>query len=184
MKIYEKIKLLLDQRGWNLSEFHRKIKDLFEKNTVAYLTLYRTVHGETKVRESTLFQIASALGIKPEELKEGTDAQDKYSRYAYNKKAYLEIIHNELPFLTARLVLLPGAKTQTEQDPAEKGDFIKWLYGLQGEITFIVVKESGVEKHLITKGESLSFRSTNPHYFENTTSKKAACLLIQNPRYI
>lgn len=184
MKIYEKIKLLLDEKGWNLSEFHRRIVDLFEESSVAYLTLYRTVNGLTHVRESTLFQIASTLGTTPEELRKDTEEQEKFSRYVYNKKAYLEVIHNELDFLTAKLVLFAGARTQTEQDPLEKGNFIKWLYGLQGETTCLVVTESGVEKHVIRKDESFSFKSTNPHYFENHAAKKAVSLLIQNPKYI
>jgi hypothetical protein len=142
------------------------------------------VNGLTHVRESTLFQIASTLGTTPEELKKDTEEQEKFSRYIYNKKAYLEVIHNELNFLTAKLVLFAGAKTQTEQDPPELGNFIKWLYGLQGETTCLVVTENGMEKHIIRKGESFSFRSTNPHYFENHTGKKAVTLLIQNPKYI
>ncbi len=104
MKIYEKIKLILEQKGWNLSETHRYIKDLFEDNAITYLTLYRTINGLTHVRESTLFQIASALGTTPEELKKDTDAQEKFSRYVYNRKAYLEVINSELDFLTAKLV--------------------------------------------------------------------------------
>lgn len=184
MKIYEKIKLLLKEKGWNLSEFHRRIEDLFEQSSVAYLTLYRTVNGLTHVRESTLFQIASTLGTTPEELKKDTEEQEKFSRYVYNKKAYLEVIHNDLDFLTAKLVLLTGARTQTEQDPIEKGKFVKWLYGLQGEITCVVVTESGAENQIVRKNESFSFKSTNPHYFENHTNKKAICLLIQNPKYI
>jgi transcriptional regulator with XRE-family HTH domain len=184
MKIYEKIKLILEQKGWNLSEFHRYIKELFEDEAITYLTLYRTINGLTHLRESTLFQIACSLGTTPEELKKDTEEQEKFSRYVYNKKAYLEVINSQLDFLTAKLVLLPGAKTQTEQDPIEKGNFIKWLYGLQGETTCIVVTESGVQRHTINKNESLSFKSTNPHYFENNTTRKAVCLLIQHPKYI
>lgn len=184
MKIYEKIKLLLEEKGWSITQFHRNIKELYEDNAISYPTLYRTITGMTHLRESTLFQIASTLSTTPEDLKKDTEEQEKVSRYVYNKKAYLEVIRNELDFLTAKLVLFAGAKTQTEQDPAEKGNFVKWLYGLQGETTCIVVTESGVQRHIIAKDENFSFKSTNPHYFENNTGRKAACLLIQNPKYI
>lgn len=184
MKVHEKLKLLLEEKDWTLTALHKKIKDLFEENAVTYLTLLRTVHGETRLRESTLFQIASALEKTPEEIRKDTDEEERFTRYGYNKKAYLEIESGNLNFLTARLVLLAGAKTETEQDPFEKGEFVKWLYGLQGEITCVVTTENGSEKHIIGKNESFYFRSTHPHYFENNTAKRAVCLLIQNPKYI
>jgi len=184
MKLHEKIKLIIEKEGWNLSALHRKIVELFEDHPIAYLTLYRTVNGQTHVRESTLFQIASALGMSPEDIRKDTDEEAKFIRYGYNKKAYLEIETGSLDFLTARLVLLAGAKTETEQDPVEKGNFVKWLYGLQGETTCVVTTENGAEKHIVGKNESFAFKSTNPHYFENNTGKKAACLLVQNPKYI
>lgn len=184
MKIYEKIKGLLKEKGWNASVFHRKIKDLFEDNAIAYLTLHRTINGVTKVRESTLFQIASVLGITPEEIKKNTEAQKKFNRYNYNKNAFLEVMDSCPDFLTARLVLLSNAKTQTEHDPLEKGNFTKWLYGLQGEMACIVMTENGVQKKIIKKNEAFYFKSTYPHYFENTSPNKAVCILIQNPKYI
>lgn len=184
MKLFEKIKILLEQENWNLSAFHRKIQDLFEDNAIAYLTLHRTVNGQTKVRESTLFQIAVALGKTPEEMRKDTDEEEKFITFRYNKKAYLEIEANKLDFITAKLVLLPKSKTETEQDPIERANFVKWIYGLQGKMTCIVMTEKGVEKHTIGKNESFYFRSTNPHYFENTTGQKAVCILIQNPKYI
>lgn len=184
MKIHEKIKLMLKEKGLNLKALHREIVNLFEENAITYLTLLRTIHGQTKLRESSLFQIASALGEKTEDIRKDTDEEEKFTRFGYNKKAYLEIESNTLNFLTSRLVLLAGGKTETEQDPSEKGDFVKWLYGLQGELTCAVVKKGIPEKHIVRKNESFYFLSTNPHHFENPTNKKAVCLLIQNPRYI
>jgi hypothetical protein len=184
MKLHEKIKLIIEKEGWNLSAFHRKIADLFEDHSIAYLTLYRTINGLTHVRESTLFQIASALGMSPEDIRKDTDEEAKFIRYGYNKNAYLEIESNALDFLTGRLVLMAGAKTEIEQDPLEKGEFVKWLYGLQGETTCVVSTENGWKKHSIGKNESFAFKSTNPHHFENSTNRKAVCLLIQNPKYI
>ena len=184
MKVNEKIKLLLKERGWKLKDLHRRVLDLFEDNSITYLTLLRTVHGQTKLRESTLFQIATALEKKPDEIRKDTDEEEKFARYGYNKKAYLEIESTSLNFLTAKLVLLPAAKTETERDPIEMGNFVKWIYGLQGEVTCVVTTERGEEKHIIKRNESFYFNSTHPHYFENTTSKKAVALLIQNPKYI
>ncbi|MBN1869523.1 MAG: hypothetical protein JW847_02970 [Candidatus Omnitrophica bacterium] len=184
MKVHQKIKLLLEEKDWTLKMLQRAIEELFEGNAVTYLTLLRTIHGQTKLRESTLFQIATALGKTPEEIRKETDEEEKFIRFGYNKKAHLEIESTNLDFLTARLVLLPQAKTETEQDPAEKGVFVKWLYGLTGETTCVVMTENGSERHTIRKNESFSFRSTYPHYFENNAGKKAVCILVQNPKYI
>lgn len=184
MKIYEKIKILLKEKGWNLTLLHKEIADLFEENAITYLTLHRTLAGKTNLRESTLHQIAAALGKTPKEIREGTDEEEKVTHYSYNKKAYLEMEINNLKILTAKLTLLPGAKTATEQDPPEHGDFIKWLYGLKGELNCVVTTENGPQRHIIRKDESFYFYSTHPHYFENPAGKKAVCLLIQNPKYI
>ncbi len=185
MKVYEKIKIVLKENGWKLKDLHRKIADLFEENAVTYLTLLRTVHGQTQLRESTLFQIASALGMRTEDIREDTDQEDSVARYGDPKRAYIEVEATNLNFLTARLVVLPGAKTEKEQDPIERGDFVKWLYCLQGEITCVILTKDGAEeRHVIVKNKSFCFKSTQLHYFENNTNKKAACLLIQNPKYI
>ena len=184
MKLHQKLQQIVRDNGGNLSSLHRKIKALFEENAIAYLTLYRTVQGLTEVRQSTLFQIASALGMSPEKIKEGTEKEEKHSRYEYNPKAFLEIENNDLPFLSGRLILLAGASTQPEQDPTEKGSFTKWLYGLQGEISCVVVTSSGEERTTVRKNESFAFPSTLPHHFENNTGRKASCVLIQNPKYI
>jgi hypothetical protein len=184
MKINEKIQELLKEKGWKLSTLHKEIVELFEDHAITYLTLLRTIHGQTKLRESTLFQIASALEKTPGEIRKGTELEEKFTHYGYNKKAYLEIETTKLNFMTARLVMLPEAKTETERDPEERGDFVKWIYGLQGELTCVVTGQNGQERHIIKKNESFYFSSTQPHYFENHSGKKAVCLLIQNPKYI
>lgn len=185
MKIYEKIKQLLKEKKWKLNKLHEEIVELFEANAISYRTLLRTVHGETKLRESTLFQIASALGKSTEDIRKETDEEESLTRYGDPQRAYIEVEPTNLDFLTARLTILPGARTEKEQDPIERGDFVKWLYCLQGEMTCVIITKEGEERHTISKrNKSFYFKSTELHYFENTANKKALCLLIQNPKYI
>ncbi len=184
MKIEDKIKTLLEEKGWKLTTLNKKIEELFEEHAIDYRTLLRTIHSQTKLRESTLFQIATALGIAPEEIRKGTEEETKLTRFDYNNKAYLETESNNLDFLVGRLVLLPQAKTETLQDPEGKGKFIKYLFGLQGESTCVVTTEKGVSKHKIRKNQTFFFQSTCPHHFENSADQKAVCLLIHNPKYI
>lgn len=184
MKISEKIKNLLKERNWTLKRLHEEIKDRFEDNSIAYQTLIRTVNGRTSIRESSLFQIASAMGIMPRDIKKGTEFEEQYIYIRYNKRAYWEIEKNDIGFAQGRLVLLPGAKTESLKDPAEIAQFIKWLYGLQGETTCVVMAEDGKEDFIIKKHQSCFFKSTNFHYFENKTSQKSICLVIQNPKHL
>lgn len=184
MKIHEKIGLLIEENKLNLTSLHKKVKELFGEEAITYLTLYRTVHGLTKVRESSLFQIASALNMAPVEIKKGTDEEIEVDRYEYSKNAYFDVLTKDVDFLPIQLVLSPGAKTLTEQDPAEKGNFIKWVYPQKGEITCVITTEGGIERRVLQKNSKpFWFKSTYPHYFENTSKRKATCLVIQTPKY-
>jgi len=184
VKIYEKIGFLLEERKLKLKPLHRKIEELFGDQAIAYLTLYRTVNGVTKVRESSLFQIATSLGLSPLEIKKGTEEDIEIDRYQYSKNAYYDVLGKDLEFLPMRLVLHPGAKTLTEQDPIELGNFIKWVYPQQGEISCVITKDEGIERHIIKKADKpFWFKSTYPHYFENNSKRKSTCLIIQIPKY-
>ena len=83
-----------------------------------------------------------------------------------------------------KLVLLAGGSTQIEKDPPEKAKFIKWIFGLQGKITLTITTQEGIKRFIIGKEDRIYFDSTQPHFFENATSKKASCIIVQNPRYI
>jgi hypothetical protein len=184
VKIHEKIRLLIEENKLNLTSLHKKVKELFGDEAITYLTLYRTVHGLTKIRESSLFQIASALGMAPVEIKKGTDEEIEVDRYEYSKNAYFDVLTKDVDFLPIQLVLNPGAKTLTEQDPIEKGNFIKWVYPQRGEITCVITTENGIERHELQKtSKPFWFKSTCPHYFENTSNRKSTCLIIQTPKY-
>ncbi|MBF0511684.1 MAG: cupin domain-containing protein [Candidatus Omnitrophica bacterium] len=184
MKIFEKIKGIIKEKGWTVVHLHNEIVSIFEENAVIYLTLHRTLNGKTKFRESTLHQVAAALSTTPKKLREDTDEQETSTRYDYNQNAFLEIETTNLKFLTAKLTLMGGAITTTEQDPIERGEFMKWIHGLQGEMVCVVATPQGPEQHTIKKGDSFYFNSTQPHHFENKTRKKAECILIQNPKYL
>jgi hypothetical protein len=107
--------------------------------------------------------------------------RDKVAQYSYSEKAYTEILTKERqPFLGLRLIIEPSGQTKLEQDPIALGKFEKWVYGLKGKIACIV----GKDKYIIRKNEVLCFDSTIPHYFENNTSQKVSCIIIQNPKHI
>ncbi|MGD0336360.1 MAG: helix-turn-helix domain-containing protein [Candidatus Omnitrophota bacterium] len=193
MKLHEKIRQIRKERGLSLTELEKRLLDIFGKKALRYNSLYRIEKGLRDARVSSLSQLSIGLGISLKELKEGTEEEekisildsikktDKVAQYVYSQKAYAQILTREKqPFLALRLVLEPGGKTKLEQDPIELGRFEKWVYGLKGKITCAV----GEEKTTVGRNETLIFESSLPHYFENTTTKKASCIIIQNPKHI
>ena len=196
MKLYEKIRLTRKEKGIKLKTLYERIAELFGENALNYESLCRIEKGRTQARESSIFQIATALGLSTQELKQDTElAEPKIGefiakkkligKYVYNDKTYLEILSGrDLEFLPMKLVLLPGGKTQVEKDPPEKGRFIKWIFGLQGKVTLTVETKEGIQGHIIGKEDKIYFESINPHHFENNTQKKSSCIIVQNPRYI
>ncbi|MDP8212577.1 MAG: cupin domain-containing protein [Candidatus Zapsychrus exili] len=184
MKLYEKINETLANRSLKIINLHRKIVDSFGSEAISHTTLYRALTGKSSLRESSIFQIATALEIKTSELKKNTEVQDKFSIFEYNDNAYLEISNDLLEFLPAKLVIKPLGRTEILQDPQEKGEFYKWSFGLKGEIVCTIIFDDKAEKHTIGKNDTFTFNSTNKHYYENTTNKTASAIVVQNPKYL
>jgi transcriptional regulator with XRE-family HTH domain len=192
MKLNEKIRHVRKEKGMSLVELEKRLVGIFGKKALRYNTLYRIEKGLRDPRIASLSQICIGLGISLKELKEGIEEEplelagvirkrDRVAQYVYSQDAFAQILSKEKqPFLALRLMLEPGGKTKLEQDPIELGKFEKWVYGLKGRVTCIVAKEH----YSIGKDEVLSFESNLPHTFENNTSRKASCIIIQNPRYI
>lgn len=192
MTLGEKIRQIRKEKGLSLTELEQRLVAIFGKKSLRYNTLYRIEKGIRDPRISSLSQICIGLGISIKELKENTEEEkfslvtiikrrDKIAQYIHSEKAQAQILSSDKQaFLSLRLILTPGGKTKVEQDPIELGKFEKWIYGLKGKITCFV----GQEKHVIAKDEVITFQSTIPHHFENNTSKKASCIIIQNPKHL
>ena len=192
MTLGEKIRQIRKEKGLSLTELEQRLVGIFGKKALRYNTLYRIEKGLRDPRIASLSQICIGLGISLKEAKEGTEEEkfslvevirkrDKIAQYVHSEKAQAQILTSDKqPFLSLRLVLAPGGKTKLEQDPPELGSFKKWVYGLKGKVSCVV----GEERYEIAKDETLAFESTIPHHFENNTSQKAACIIIQNPKHI
>lgn len=192
MKIYKKIRQLRKESGLSIRDLHEKIMSVFGNQTLSYDSLSRIERGtRSSLRLNTLYQISTALDISLKELKEGTeeaesrvasimhrkDRQDK--KFIYNEKAYALVMSpKELDFLVMELYLAPKGRTQLEQDPIEDKVYKKLVVVNQGEVAVHI----GEEVHTLKKGDSLSFKSSLPHYFENPTKNKARCTITQNPK--
>lgn len=194
MKLSEKIRYLRKTSlRLSLKDFHEKLVDIFGDRALTYYSLCRLEKGRRDtIRLRSLYQISTGLGISLKELIDGTDKQvskivtimrrkDRANNeYIYNAKAIAEILSpRSMKFLAMELVLRPGGKTREEQDPQDSNSFEKLIIMLQGEMLVFV----GGEKHLLHKGDSLSFLSSLIHHFENPShSLKSRCIIIQNPK--
>ncbi|MFH1768464.1 MAG: cupin domain-containing protein [Candidatus Omnitrophota bacterium] len=192
MKLYEKIRKIREEKGLKLVDLHNRIKSIFADKSLTYRTLQRIQAGHTEAQGFSLYQICMGLGITLKELKEGTD-EEKFSlaehikknkskgRYIYNNKAYAEILTgSDIPFLALELILQAGGRTRVEKDPAGEINYKKWIRALMGEITCSI---NGVS-YILRKGDSITINSQIEHSLANNSSRKARCIIIQNPRHI
>ncbi len=194
MKLYEKIRHVRQNvLKISLKDFHKKLTAIFGDNTLSYYTLCRLEKGHSEdIRLKSLYQICTGLGVSLKELRDGTEEEESKivnimraadrvnNRYYYNERAIAEILSSRnVKFLAMELELLRGGATKEEEDPVDVNRFEKLVIVLQGEILCRV----GSERHLIKKGDTLSFASNIPHHFENpSTAVKARCIIIQNPK--
>jgi quercetin dioxygenase-like cupin family protein len=194
MKLYEKIRHLRKNiLKINLKDFHKKLVSIFGDKALTYYSLCRLEKGYREdIRLKSLYQICTGLGISLKELKEGTEHEESKlvsimkasdrsnNRYFYNEKSVAEILSpGNLRFLAMELALMPGGATNKEEDPIDVNRFEKLVIALQGEVLCYI----GNEKHLIKRGDTLSFASNVPHYFENPSKKVTArCIVVQNPK--
>lgn len=134
----------------------------------------------------------------------------RLGRYVFNDKAYADLMMRQnRNFMVTELVLKPQGKTKLERDPEltiEEGKateikeilkslnpeapvledykilkFEKYVLCLRGSVTCYI----GNEQYTLRSGDGLSFGSSLPHWFENTSNKNTSrCLIFQNPRYL
>ena len=192
MKLHERIRQIRQEKGLSLTQLEKILVEIFGDKALRYNSLARIENGIRDARIASLSQICLGLQISLKELKEGVDEEhhslvthitkrDNVAQYVYSEEANAQILTTaKQPFLGMRLMLQPGGKTKLEQDPIELGRFEKWIYGIKGKITCVI----GQDKLILKKDEVLIFESNIPHYFENNTAQKAACIIIQNPKHI
>lgn len=192
MKIYQKIRNIRKQvLKISLQELRNRLVDIFGEKALSYYTLSRIESGHRNcLRIKSLTQLCSAFDMTLRELKEGTEEEESKLVEIIWKKNRDMVYYNEnasstmlspssLDFLVSETTIKPGGKTPLEQDPIIAIVYIKLITVYRGELTCHV----GSEKHILKKGDALSFKSSTPHYFENRSGKKVIFQTIQNPKH-
>jgi len=187
VKLYEKIKKIREDLGLSIRDVcDRGVAIFGPEKAISYRTLQRIEKGQL-AKFSSVLKICCALGITLEELIKSTELEDRMvirhnerlDEYTYNDKVHASITScPSRSFLALELTLEPNGKTPVEQSP-ENQSFEKWIYVIEGELTCVI----GEEAFLLKKKDAVSFNSSIRHYFENTSSKKCVCAMVQNPKH-
>jgi len=191
MQLNERIRQIRKENRLSRRELYQKLFNIFGENTIQPNSIWRIESGLTNPQASSLHQLCIGLEVSLKDLLQNVTQESKLvdiikekkrlDQFAYNDSAHAEILSSpKMPFLAQELILLPSGKTNLEEDPIEVGKFQKWIYCLSGELNCYI----GTEKHTLKKGDCLSFDSNLPHYFENNSSRKTRCIIVQNPKHI
>lgn len=193
MEIYEAVTQIRKEKKLRIIDVHNKIKAIFGDKALSYRTLLRIENGDTKGWEASLYQICLALGITLQELKEKTTHHKKTSsnityikrnspkeKYIYNGNTYAEIFTEKNNILSAsELILESKGKTHSERMPLQGNEkYEKLVYVSSGKLICIINNE----KFKLNNGDCIIFDSSLPHHFENNTSHKARCFIVQNKK--
>lgn len=186
MKHYEKIKKIRNDLNLTVREvYERGAAILGPQKSISISTINRIETGKPH-KFSSLVTLCFILGIHLKELLKGTELEEcliirkkeRTSGYQFNESASSQIINNpNHSFLTQEFLLLPGGETSLDRAPQGRGKYEKLVYVISGQLVCVLD-----DREMILKGgDSISFNSTKPHYFKNTSKKKCKFLAVENP---
>ena len=185
MKLHEKIKKMREDLGLTIQEVYDRCVTVFGDKAISYRTLQRIERGKIS-KFSSILKICCALGVSLEEMLQGTELEqslvirkkERLDEYTYNEKVHASVVSSpSRSFLALELTLEPKGKTQIEKSP--EGNFEKWIFVIEGELTCYFKDE----KHLLKSKDSISFNSSIPHHLENNGKKTCICTVLQNPKH-
>jgi len=156
------------------------LKDLAESSGLSVNAISRIENGQTSPTVSTVHRLAVALGVPIASIFDGSAASTiVYTSSNQRHKTYLEGRTVETlgsgmidPLSEPFLITLEGrerTRGESSQHPGEE-----FAYCLEGNVNFIF----GNSTHTLRAGDSLLFKSDQPHAWENPTDVPARFLLI------
>ena len=173
LNIGRRIKLLRKQKGLTL-------RQLSEESGLSVNAISRIENGQTSPTVSSVHRLALALGIPIAALFDESIATETVYVRAGERKAItmkgrrmeplgLGMVDNQSePFY---LTLASGEKSLAEPNEHPGEEF---AFCLEGEVIFYV----GSKDYHLQSGDSLFFKSSQPHSWENPSDQPAKFLLI------
>lgn len=192
MKINDKLKHILDTTGISVRNLYFKQKELFApKEHLSYNALTRIFYSESQPRFSTLVRISQLLEMPIIELIEDTEFENtfflrrnkRFDSFMYNDKAHADIVTSpQCGFINMELHIEPNGKTRIEKSPSSnkhKQKHEKCVYVVSGRLKVHV----GDEEYYLTQRDSLTFDSSQEHYFENNFKQRCIALITLSPKH-
>lgn len=190
MKTNEKLRHILDITGISVRNLHQKQKELFSpKERLSYNALTKVFYGENQPRFTTLVRISQLLEMPILELIEDTEFQDifflrrnkRFDSFMYNEKAHADIVTSpNSAFVNLELHLETGGQTRVERSPDDKKKkYEKCVYVVSGRLKVFI----NDEEYNLTQRDSITFDSSQPHYFKNTFKQRCLALITLSPKH-
>lgn len=190
MKTNEKLRHILDITGITVRALHTKQNNIFPpRQRLSYNAMTRIFYGENRPRFSTLVKISQLLEMPILELIEDTEFQDvfflrrnkRFDSFMYNDKAYADIVTSpNCSFMSMELHIKPGGKTRTERSPNDpKVKYEKCVYIISGRLRVTIDEQ----EYNLTQRDSITFLSSQPHFYENAFNQKCIALITLSPKH-
>lgn len=181
LELGEKIRMLRKQRGLSLEQ-------VSAKSGVALATLSRLENGKGPGTFRTHRKIVDAFGLsltdfyrdlQPEEQEASILAahSDEAESFTYDEKASAVFLARQLSgkqMLPQMIILQPGGRTAVEQYLAGTE---RWVFGLEGSSQVRV----GERSYPLSSGETLYFKASLQHRFENSSKLEARLISVTSP---
>ena len=186
MKHYEKIKKIRNDLNLTVKDIYERGVAIFGPQKAISISTINRIEAGKPHKFSSLVTLSFILGITLKELFKGTEFEEcliirkkeRTGGYQFNEKASSNIINNpNQSFLVQEFLLLPGGETSMDRAPQNRGKYEKMIYVISGQLVCTLNNEEITLKG----GDTISFDSTKPHYFKNTTRTKCKFLAVENP---
>ncbi len=168
-------------------EKHVTLAELSSKSGVALATLSRIENGKMTGTLDSHMSIANALEISLPDLykdlaysKKQVEVKSKKAVtdvFIHDKNATSEMLVSKIINKKMMPVLIKIKKGGATHREETKIGVEKFIYVLDGRIEASV----GDDKYIMSKGDSLYFESSLPHYFKNTGTGDAQIVCVITP---
>lgn len=163
------------------------LAELSEKSGVALATLSRVENGKMTGTLQSHMNIARAFEITIPELykdlpssKKTIEAQTKDTArdvFVYKKDSSSEMLASKVMDKKMMPILIKINKAGSTHKEETRPGVEKFIYVLDGKIEAAI----GDEKYNLTKGDTLYFESSVPHYFKNTGAGETRLICVSCP---
>ena len=163
------------------------LQDLSQRSGVALATLSRIENGKMMGTLDSHMNIAKAFEMTLPELyrdlpssKKTVDVQKSKAKpdvYIHDNRSSSEMLASYVSNKKMMPVLIKLSKGGNSHKEETKPGVEKFIYVLDGKVE----AEIGQEKYNLTRGDTLYFESSLPHYFKNTGAGEARLISVTCP---